>query len=125
VRRLGSLRVLDARAPERFRGEVEPIDPVAGHIPGALNRFHRANLDADGRFKPAAQLRAEYEALLGSVRRVAHRPSVRLRRHRLPQPARDGTGRADRLGALPGSWSEWSADPARPIAAAAKDPRSG
>src|SRR5262249_12566953 len=55
--------VLDARAPERYAGEQEPIDPVAGHIPGAVNRFWQLNA-SDGKFKPAAQLRAEFDALL-------------------------------------------------------------
>src|SRR5258706_12162195 len=58
---LGSVRLIDARAPERFRGEVEPLDAQAGHIPGALNRFFKDNLAPDGRFKPAARLRAEFE----------------------------------------------------------------
>ncbi len=57
--------VIDARAAARFRGEVEPLDPVAGHVPGALNRPFGDNLLPDGRFKPAAQLRAEFAALLG------------------------------------------------------------
>src|SRR5690606_13184458 len=52
--------VLDARAPERFSGAVEPIDPVGGHIPGALNRPFALNLAPDGRFKPAGELRAEF-----------------------------------------------------------------
>jgi thiosulfate/3-mercaptopyruvate sulfurtransferase len=56
--------LLDARAAPRFRGEVEPIDPVAGHVPGARNRPFSDNLASDGRFKPAPQLRAEFEALL-------------------------------------------------------------
>lgn len=56
--------LVDARAPQRFRGEVEPLDPVAGHIPGALNRPFSTNLGPDGRFKPPQQLRAEFEALL-------------------------------------------------------------
>ena len=65
--RLGrtSQTVLDARGAPRFRGEIEPLDPVAGHIPGALNRPFTQNLGANGRFKPAEQLRAEFEVLLG------------------------------------------------------------
>ena len=58
------LTLVDARAAARFRGEVEPLDPVAGHIPGALNRPFADNLGPDGHFKPAAQLRAEFEILL-------------------------------------------------------------
>lgn len=61
--------VIDARAGARYRGEVEPLDPVAGHIPGALNRPFSENLGADGKFKPAAQLRAEFEALIGDLTR--------------------------------------------------------
>lgn len=66
--------LLDARAAPRYRGEIEPIDPVAGHIPGALNRPFSDNLDAAGRFKPAAVLRREFEALLGAhgARDVVH-----------------------------------------------------
>src|SRR5688572_21097297 len=56
--------IIDARAAPRYRGEVEPLDPVAGHIPGALNRPFTQNLGPDGKFKPASQLRAEFEALL-------------------------------------------------------------
>jgi thiosulfate/3-mercaptopyruvate sulfurtransferase len=58
--------ILDARSAERFRGENETLDPVGGHIPGAVNRFYFDNLDDDGCFfKPAAELRAEFAALLG------------------------------------------------------------
>ena len=60
-----SQTVLDARGAPRFRGEVEPLDPVAGHIPGALNRPFTHNLGANGRFKSAEQLRAEFDVLLG------------------------------------------------------------
>ncbi len=61
-------KLVDARAPERYRGESEPIDPVAGHIPGAVNRFHGDNLQPDGQMKPPDQLRAEYEQLLEGTR---------------------------------------------------------
>lgn len=60
----GGLTLVDARGPQRFRGEVEPLDPVAGHIPGALNRPFGQNIGADGRFKPPAQLREEFGQLL-------------------------------------------------------------
>ena len=114
--RLGNVRVIDARAPERFRGEVEPLDAVAGHIPGAHNRFHRNNLDADGRFKPAAQLRAEFDILLGgdAGAAVAHQcgSGVTACHNLLAMEHAGLPGSA----LYPGSWSEWSADPARPIA---------
>lgn len=111
-----SLMVVDARAPERFRGEVEPIDPVAGHIPGARNRFMRSNLDASGRFKPAATLRAELEALLGgrpAGQLVCQCGSGVTACHNLLALAHAGIEGA-RL--YPGSWSEWCSDPARPVA---------
>jgi thiosulfate/3-mercaptopyruvate sulfurtransferase len=108
--------VLDARAGERFRGEVEPLDPVAGHIPGALNRFHKSNLDASGAFKPAAELNTEFAALLGGRRpgEVIHSCGSGVTAcHNVL--AMEHAGLAGSL-LYPGSWSEWSADPARPIA---------
>jgi thiosulfate/3-mercaptopyruvate sulfurtransferase len=113
---LGRVRLLDARAGERFRGEVEPLDATAGHIPGALNRFYKDNLGADGRFKPAAQLRAEFEALLGpnGAERAVHQCGSGVTAcHNLL--AMEHAGLAGSL-LYPGSWSEWSADPARPVA---------
>jgi hypothetical protein len=77
------------RGRERFRGDVEPIEDVAGHIPGAVNRPYTDNMTADGRFKPP-RIAREFAALLGD-RAVGGRSHVRLRRHGLPQPARDGT----------------------------------
>jgi len=116
LRQLGQIRVVDARAAERFRGDVEPLDAQAGHIPGALNRFFKDNLAADGIFKPAGTLRAELEALFG-----AHAPAETVHQcgsgvtacHNLLAMAHAGLP----VGRLyPGSWSEWSADPARPVA---------
>lgn len=112
----GTLSVIDARAPERYRGDVEPIDPVAGRIPGALNRPYSANLDAQGKFKPAQMLRAEFETLLdgASPASVVHQcgSGVTACHNVLAMSVAGLPG--SRL--YPGSWSEWIADPARPIA---------
>ncbi|MCY4755593.1 sulfurtransferase [Pelomonas aquatica] len=115
-KRLGRVRLIDARAPERFRGEVEPLDQAAGHIPGARNRLFKDNLDADGRFKPAARLRAEFQPLLAphAAAEVVHQCGSGVTAcHNLLAMAHAGLG--DGL-LYPGSWSEWSADPARPLA---------
>jgi thiosulfate/3-mercaptopyruvate sulfurtransferase len=117
LERLGQRPLLDARAPERFRGEVEPLDPVAGHIPGAACRFFKLNLGPDGRFKPREQLRAEFEALgagaaegEGAVHQCGSGVTAC---HNLLAMAHAGLP----PGALyPGSWSEWCSDPARPVA---------
>jgi thiosulfate/3-mercaptopyruvate sulfurtransferase len=113
---LGRLRLIDARAPERFRGEVEPLDAKAGHIPGASNRLFKNNLDGDGRFKPAAQLRAEFTALLApyAPAEVVHQcgSGVTACHNLLAMEHAGLSGSA----LYPGSWSEWSADPARPVA---------
>ena len=110
-----ALLLLDARAAERYRGDVEPLDPVAGHIPGAINRPYTRNVGADGTFRSARELRAEFDAMLhgrapddlvhycGSgvsachnvlAMTVAGYPLTRL---------------------YPGSWSEWVAEPQRPV----------
>ncbi len=113
---LGRVRLVDARAPERFRGEVEPLDAQAGHIPGARNRPFALNLGADGRFKPADALRAEWAPLLAGGAPTVHQCGSGVTAcHNLLALAVAGLP----LGALyPGSWSEWSSDPARPIARA-------
>jgi thiosulfate/3-mercaptopyruvate sulfurtransferase len=106
--------VIDARAGERYRGEVEPLDRVAGHIPGAINRFFKDNLQSDGRFKPAAQLRAEFDALGLPADQVVHQCGSGVTAcHNLLAMAHAGL-EGSRL--YPGSWSEWSSDPARPVA---------
>lgn len=112
----GSLFVLDARAPERYRGDLEPVDPVAGHIPGARNRPYSENLTPHGLFKPAALLRAEFEALLGAAAPEAvvhHCGSGVTACHNVLAMAVAGLP-GSRL--YPGSWSEWIADPTHPIA---------
>ncbi len=112
----GALVVLDARAPERYRGDVEPIDPVAGHIPGAINRPFNANVDAQGMFNTAQQLRAEFQALLedSPPESVVHQcgSGVTACHNVLAMSVAGLPG--SRL--YPGSWSEWIADPARPVA---------
>lgn len=106
--------VLDARAADRFRGENETIDPVAGHIPGAKNRFFKDNLQADGRFKPAEQLRAEFASVIKSPETtIAQCGSGISACHNLLAMEVAGLSGA---ALYPGSWSEWSSDPARPVA---------
>jgi thiosulfate/3-mercaptopyruvate sulfurtransferase len=108
--------IVDARATPRFKGEVEPLDPVAGHIPGALNRPFQLNLDSDGKFKPAAQLRAEFEALLGTrgTETVVHHcgSGVTAISNILAMHIA-GLGST---ALFAGSWSEWCSDPTRPMA---------
>lgn len=110
------MHLVDARSPDRFRGENETIDPVGGHIPGAINRFFRDNLQADGRFKPAAELRAEWLALLAGVQpaQVVHQcgSGVSACHNMLAMEIADLPG--SRLYA--GSWSEWCSDCGRPVA---------
>jgi thiosulfate/3-mercaptopyruvate sulfurtransferase len=112
--RLGSVRLFDARSAERFRGDTEPLDPVAGHIPGATLRFFKDNLTSDGRFKPAAQLRAEFDALGGGDAPVVHQCGSGVTAcHNLLAMLHAGY---DAPTLYPGSWSEWCSDPARPVA---------
>jgi thiosulfate/3-mercaptopyruvate sulfurtransferase len=110
---LGTARLMDARAGERFRGEVEPLDAAAGHIPGARNRFFKDNLGADGGFAPAAELRAVWAPLLGETPPVHYCGSGVTACHNILAAAHAGLG----LGVLyPGSWSEWSSQTHRPQA---------
>jgi thiosulfate/3-mercaptopyruvate sulfurtransferase len=106
--------LIDARAAARYRGEVEPLDPIAGHIPGALNRPFTENFEPDGRFKPAARLREEFEALLAGrdPTTVVHQCGSGV--SALPNLlAMEIAGYAP--GALyAGSWSEWSRTPGLP-----------
>jgi thiosulfate/3-mercaptopyruvate sulfurtransferase len=115
--------LLDSRAPDRFRGQNERLDPIGGRIPGARNRFNRDNLDTNGRFKTAETLRQEFGAVLGESgpESVVHYCGSGVYAcHNLLAMEIAGL-RGGRL--YPGSWSEWCADPSRPIAAG--EPRPG
>jgi thiosulfate/3-mercaptopyruvate sulfurtransferase len=108
--------IIDARAPDRYAGQNETIDPVGGHIPGAVNRFWQSNLQPDGRFKPADQLRSEFAALLGA-RAATHvivqcGSGVTACHHLVAMQLAGITGAK----LYPGSWSQWITDPTRPIA---------
>jgi thiosulfate/3-mercaptopyruvate sulfurtransferase len=110
---LDRVALLDARAPERYRGEVEPLDPVAGRIPGARNRFFKLNLGADGCFRPAAELRAEFEAAAGGLPVVHQCGSGVTACHNLLAMEVAGL---DAGMLYPGSWSAWCSDASRPVA---------
>ena len=113
-RTLGRVTLLDARAGERYRGEVEPLDKRAGHIPGARSRFFKDNLDAQGRFKPADELRATFAAFGVEPTQVVHQcgSGVTACHNLLAMEVAGLKGSS----LYPGSWSEWSSDPARPVA---------
>jgi thiosulfate/3-mercaptopyruvate sulfurtransferase len=110
----GSQIILDARATPRYRGEVEPLDPVAGHIPGALNRPFTTNLNADGFFKSADQLRAEFQALLGDANaaNVVHHCGSGV--SAVPNVLAMEVAGLGRSGLYAGSWSEWCNTPGLP-----------
>jgi thiosulfate/3-mercaptopyruvate sulfurtransferase len=118
VQRLGRSEqtLIDARATPRFKGEVEPLDPVAGHIPGALNRPFALNLGPDGKFKSAEQLRAEFTALLGQrdPATVVHHCGSGV--SALPNLLAMEVAGLGGSALYAGSWSEWCSDPARPVA---------
>ena len=111
-----SQTMIDARAPARFRGEVEPLDPVAGHLPGALNRPFTQNLDAQGFFKPAATLRAEFEALLAGCdpATVVHHCGSGV--SAVPNIIAMLVAGLGPTALYAGSWSDWCSDPTRTFA---------
>lgn len=115
-KKLKKAALLDARAPARYRGEAEPIDPIAGRIPGAKNRFNNDNLSPEGTFKKLELLRAEFTSVLSgrNPADVIHYcgSGVAACHNALAMEIAGLTGSR----VYPGSWSEWSADPTRPIA---------
>ena len=111
----GTARLIDARAPERYRGDVEPLDAVAGHIPGAVNHFFKHNLDDRHRFLDPAALKSRLSAALAGAppeQSIAYCGSGVTACHNLLALEIAGLHGAKLYG---GSWSEWSADPERPF----------
>lgn len=112
----GELLVVDARTAERFAGAPHPLDTASGHIPGAGNRFWQANLTDEGRFKSAETLKAEFSGLVGerASGTIVHQcgSGVTATHNLLAMEIAGLSG--SRL--YPGSWSEWTSDPRRPIA---------
>ncbi len=110
----GQQTLVDARGAPRFRGEVEPLDPVAGHIPGALNRPFNTNVNEQGFLKPAAQLREEFEALLGSrdASTVVHHCGSGV--SAVPNVLAMEVAGLGRTALYAGSWSEWCNTPGLP-----------
>jgi thiosulfate/3-mercaptopyruvate sulfurtransferase len=107
--------VLDARSPDRYRGENETLDPVGGHIPGAINRFFKNNLDANGQFKSADVLAKEFKDLLGETpsESIIHQCGSGITAcHNMFAMELAGLNSSM---IYSGSWSEWCADPTRPI----------
>ncbi|MEW6180074.1 MAG: sulfurtransferase [Chloroflexota bacterium] len=110
-----NFKIIDARAPERYRGEIEPLDPVAGHIPGSINRFHEKNLGRGGKLKSAELLRKEFEEFIGNTppdRVIVYCGSGVTSCHHLLAMEYAGIQGAKLYA---GSWSEWIRDPRRPI----------
>ena len=104
--------LIDARAPERYRGEVEPMDPVAGHIPGARNRPMDRNLDENGRLRPQTELAEDLADLAGSDVGVYCGSGITAAHTVLALELGGVSG----VALYPGSWSEWVTDPDRPVA---------
>ncbi|WP_269086829.1 sulfurtransferase, partial [Mycobacteroides abscessus] len=105
--------VFDARAAARYRGDEEPLDPRAGHIPGAVSAPTAENLTADGTFKPVAELRERFDKLgAGAAPVTVYCGSGVTATHQIAALAIAGYDAA----LYPGSWSEWSSDPQRPVA---------
>jgi thiosulfate/3-mercaptopyruvate sulfurtransferase len=116
IRNDPAFRLIDSRTEDRFHGIMEPLDPVAGHIPGAVNAFFGDNLTKEGHFKSKADLRARFDKIIGVAppeKVVLYCGSGVTAAHNLLALIHAGLGEAL---LYPGSWSEWITDPDRPIA---------
>ena len=110
-----NFRLFDSRSADRYRGENETIDPVAGHIPGAISAPYADNLQSDGRFRPKDSLRKRFKELAGDTPAetcVFYCGSGVTAAHNILCMAHAGLGEAH---LYPGSWSEWITDPSRPV----------
>jgi thiosulfate/3-mercaptopyruvate sulfurtransferase len=108
------MQLLDARAGERYRGETEPIDPVAGHIPGATNRWFKTNFRDDGTLKSPAELRAEFQHAGFDPQRTVHQCGSGVSAAASHLAMQHAGLEGSRV--YNGSWSEWVSDPSRPVA---------
>jgi len=118
-------RLIDARAPERFRGEIEPVDPVAGHIPGATNYFFRRSIDASGRLRTPEDLRAQFAPYINAIAPehiVCYCGSGVQACHTLLALEHAGVSGAK---LFPGSWSQWVSDRSRPVETATESGPDG
>jgi thiosulfate/3-mercaptopyruvate sulfurtransferase len=107
--------IIDSRASERYRGELEVLDPIAGHIPGAVNAFYGDNLDEDGHFKSKEHLSLRFKEIFGDIpaeKTIFYCGSGVTAAHNILAIAHAGLGNAV---LYPGSWSEWITDPNRPV----------
>ncbi len=121
--RAGDLLLIDARARARFLGQVEPIDPVAGHVPGAINHPYQDNLAGDGRFKDTPELRRAFQVTLAAGGDVAAMCGSGITAcHHIFAMELAGLGLAS---LYPGSWSEWIRSPSRPVSRQPEQPRAG
>jgi len=110
-----SILLVDARSPERFEGQPDPLDNVSGHIPGARNRFYRHNISQEGTMRPAGELKADFERMIGDrspSEAVMYCGSGVTACHNLLAMEHAGLQGAKLFA---GSWSEWEADPKRPV----------
>jgi thiosulfate/3-mercaptopyruvate sulfurtransferase len=113
--------LVDSRAPERYRGEIEPIDPIAGHIPGAISYFYGDNVNQDGTFLSPGELRRRFQEKFGDFpanKVIFYCGSGVTAAHNVFAMRLAGLGEAL---IYPGSWSEWITDPSRPVSRVAED----
>ena len=108
--------VIDSRAEVRYRGDTEPLDPRAGHVPGAVNLFHGGHLSDDGRHRPVSELRDRFNSVELGERPIVYCGSGVTACHNLLVLCTLGIAEPGEALLYPGSWSEWARDEQRPVA---------